>query len=212
MVIYNVTTTINQEIHGQWIHWMRQEHIPAVMATGKFLGAKMTKVLVEQEEGGHTYSVQYTVKDRATLEKYYQEDAPRLRKEAQTLFGGAAFSFRTELELVQEFQATYPTATHLLFTYGTLQEKEVQLGVFSRTLTGMDDELTHYQISKTKVSGQYPTLEFTNEKEHRIKGKVYVLAPTELERADRYEGEAYKRIQVTLASGKKAWAYIAPNH
>ncbi len=211
MYIYNVTTNIEMDIHDTWTQWMRQEHIPAVMATGKFLGAKMTKVLTEQEDGSHTYSVQYTVKDRATLQQYYQEDAPRLRKTAETLFGGAAFSFRTELAVVEEFQAVYPTATHLLFTYGTLQEKEVQLGVFSRTLLGMDDELSHYRISETKVSGLYPTLEYTNEGNDRIKGKVYTLAPKELERADWYEGEAYKRIQVTLASGKKAWAYMAIN-
>jgi gamma-glutamylcyclotransferase (GGCT)/AIG2-like uncharacterized protein YtfP len=212
MYIYNVTTTLEPEVHEEWVRWMKEEHIPAILNTQTFLSAKMSRVLLEGDNNGITYSVQFAVTDKDKLEKYYKLDAPSLRQEAHQRFGGKAFSFRTELEVVGEFMAAFPVATHLLFTYGTLQEREVQLGVFSRTMAGWDDVLTHYQISNTKVSGLYPTLEFTNNQKHSIQGKVYTLTPKELELADRYEGGGYNRIEVTLASGKKAWAYIAPNH
>ena len=165
MYIYNVTTNIEETAHDSWLQWMKETHIPQVLSTGKFLSAKFTKVLVEEDMGGYTYSVQYTVQ-RAT-------------------------------------------ATHFLFTYGTLQEREVQLGVFARPLNGFEDELPSYIISDQKIADLYPTLQHTGKAEDSIKGQVYTLSHQELQKADVYEGEAYERIEIQLASGKKAWAYIA---
>jgi len=59
--------------------WMQHKHIPEMLATGKFSSAKMARVLIEEEMGGVTYSVQYATDSRETLQKYYQEDAPTLR-------------------------------------------------------------------------------------------------------------------------------------
>jgi hypothetical protein len=52
--------------------------------------------------GGTTYSVQFTTDSKETLEKYYSEDAPRLREEGLLLFGDKMLAFRTELELISE--------------------------------------------------------------------------------------------------------------
>ena len=102
MLIYNVTTNIEVSAHDAWLRWMQETHIPDVLATGKFLNAKMSRVLVEEEMGGLTYSVQFTTVDRETLQKYYQEDAPRLRKDALKRFPNLFVSFRTELEVISE--------------------------------------------------------------------------------------------------------------
>lgn len=102
MYIYNVTTNIEESIHGNWLKWMKEIHIPDVLATGKFLSAKMAKVMIEEEMGGITYSVQFTSVDKETLEKYYEDDADRLRQDAIKLFAGRFVSFRTELEIVSE--------------------------------------------------------------------------------------------------------------
>ncbi len=211
MLIYNVTTNIEESIHEKWVKWMKEKHIQDVLKTGKFLNAKMSRVLVEEELGGVTYSVQFSVANKALLEQYYKDDAPRLRQEANTLFAGRFVSFRTELEVIDEQYVMHPSATHLLFTYGTLQEKEVQLAVFSRLLTGVDDILEQYKIAVQKVANRYPTLEYTGTNQNKLTGKVYTISPEELDQADRYEGEAYKRIEVTLVSGNKAWVYTSKN-
>ncbi|MFS4493145.1 DUF4286 family protein [Maribacter sp. 2308TA10-17] len=102
MYIYNVTINIEESVHDQWLLWMRETHIPDMLATGKFSKAKMCKVLVEEEMGGLTYSVQYTTTDKKTLESYYIEDADRLRQDITKLFAGKFVAFRTELEIVSE--------------------------------------------------------------------------------------------------------------
>ena len=102
MIIYNVTINIHESVHDQWLSWMQQKHINEMLATGKFSSAKIVKVLIEEEMGGTTYSVQYTTDSKATLERYYDEDAPRMREEGQRLFGDKMLAFRTELELISE--------------------------------------------------------------------------------------------------------------
>lgn len=102
MIIYNVTINIHESVHDQWMQWMQEKHINDVLNTGKFTSARMVKVLVEEEMGGVTYSIQYTTDSKETLQRYYEDDAPRLREEGLRLFGDKMLAFRTELELVSE--------------------------------------------------------------------------------------------------------------
>ncbi len=62
----------------------------------------MVKVLVEEEMGGQTYSIQYCAENREQLQRYYTEDAPRLRAEGQALWGDKMLAFRTELEVISD--------------------------------------------------------------------------------------------------------------
>ena len=105
MIIYNVTSNVADCVHEQWLHWMQHEHIPEMIATGKFTKARLVKVLVEEEMGGTTYSVQFYSDSKATLNKYYEEDANRLRQHAGLHFGDNVVSFRTELEFISDHKA-----------------------------------------------------------------------------------------------------------
>tara|TARA_R110000787_G_scaffold17133_7_gene54084 strand:- start:5906 stop:6235 length:330 start_codon:yes stop_codon:yes gene_type:complete len=107
MYIYNVTINIDGSVHNEWLSWI-QIHIQDVLATGKFVSAKLTQVLVEEEMGGVTYSVQYTTNSREDLDEYYEVHAPELRNDGINKFADKMISFRTELKVVKEF---YPIST-----------------------------------------------------------------------------------------------------
>ena len=209
MIIYNVTINIDESVHDQWLTWMQETHIPEVMETGKFINAKMVKVLVEEEMGGLTYSIQYTAENRETLNKYYTEDADRMRKEVAKHFGDKFVAFRTELAVISEHQAPKLNATEYLFTYGTLQQEKIQLSVFSRTLSGFNDSLLGYKLSTEKVAGAYPVIQSSDKLTDFVNGQVYMCTNAEILEAHKYEGPAYKRIKVILNSGKNAWVYIS---
>ncbi len=102
MIIYNITINIHESVHDQWLNWMHQKHINDVLATGKFSSARLVKVLIEEEMGGITYSIQFATDSKETLQRYYDEDAPKLREEGLQLFGDKMLAFRTELEVVSE--------------------------------------------------------------------------------------------------------------
>ncbi len=101
MYIYNVTINVEESVHPQWLNWMKSEHIPDMLSTGKFTKALMTRVMVQEEMGGITYSVQYRVKNKQLLEEYYRDFAPALRKKSKA-FEGKFVAFRTEMEVVEE--------------------------------------------------------------------------------------------------------------
>ena len=107
MYIYNVTINIDESVHQEWLTWM-ETHIPEVLNTGRFLSAKLTQVLVDEEMGGVTYSVQYTAATREDLDDYYEFDADNLRNDGLKKFADKMIAFRTELKVINEF---YPTVT-----------------------------------------------------------------------------------------------------
>jgi len=101
MYIYNVTINVQEEIHDDWLNWMKTEHIPEMLDTGKFTKALMSRVMVNEEMGGITYSVQYTTESKEMLQRYLQEDAPTLRAKTKP-YEGKFVAFRTEMEIVSE--------------------------------------------------------------------------------------------------------------
>lgn len=106
MIIYNITANIEVSIHQEWLKWIKQ-HIPKVLATGKFEKATLTKVLVEEDMGGTTYSIQFRSYSREALDAYYREDAPKLRNEAKKKFADKMLTFRTELEVIDEYTVNF---------------------------------------------------------------------------------------------------------
>ena len=105
-----------------------------------------------------------------------------------------------------------------LFSYGTLQDEQVQLKTFGRTLTGEPDVLPGYREGRvpirrgalTTTSSEYHiNAEFTGQVSDSIGGMVFQVTAGELKHADEYEATAsYKRIRVEMKSGKQAWVYV----
>ena len=93
----------------------------------------------------------------------------------------------------------------LLFSYGTLQQEDVQLSTFGRRLQGRPDALPRFGQDSVM---QYTNVTFNGDERSRVPGMVFEVTDAELARADEYEEPAlYTRIMVTLASGIEAWVY-----
>ena len=101
-IIYNVTVSIDYAHSEEWLTWMKDTHIPDVMATGSFLDAKLSKILAE-ESGGSSYSIQYLCQDMATYDHYQKEFAPKLQQDHNLKFQGKFAAFRTLLEVQEIF-------------------------------------------------------------------------------------------------------------
>jgi hypothetical protein len=100
--------------------------------------------------------------------------------------------------------------TVLLFSYGRLQYKDVQIVAFGHQLTGRQDFLPGYIRTIADVEGgPYFNIEPSANSEDSVSGTLFEITERELASADRYEKDlAYQRIGVTLRSGVKAWAYL----
>ena len=103
MIIYNVTVNIEESVQKEWLAWMKKTHIPEVINTGMFVSAKMSKILVEEQMGGVTYSIQYSCESKSKLDQYQEKFAPKLQQEHTRKFQGKFVTFRTLLEVLSEF-------------------------------------------------------------------------------------------------------------
>ncbi len=92
----------------------------------------------------------------------------------------------------------------LLFSYGTLQEEDVQLSTFGRRLDGQRDELVGYERGTVG-----PHANVTAKEGSRVAGTVFEVTDGELARSDEYERVfSYERVEARMASGRTAWVYV----
>ncbi|MEP7117277.1 MAG: gamma-glutamylcyclotransferase family protein [Acidobacteriota bacterium] len=106
----------------------------------------------------------------------------------------------------------------LLFSYGTLQDRAVQIATFGRRLDGQAEVLPGYERGQVAIDQpevratgmtHYENAVFTGRPESRIEGMALEVSANELVAADGYEAPAaYTRAAVTLASGAAAWVYL----
>ena len=100
-ILYNVTVSVDPDIHEEWLNWMKETHIPEVLATGKFIDNRILRVH-GHEENGMTYAVQYTCSSRNELDDYFNRFAPALQAAHANKYGSKAVAFRTILEILHE--------------------------------------------------------------------------------------------------------------
>jgi len=106
-----------------------------------------------------------------------------------------------------------------LFSYGTLQQKEVQIANFGRELLGKKDMLQGYIVGEIEITDErvlresgkaiHPILRFTGNVADEVSGTVFEITDVELAQADDYEVDDYVRTLVKLQSGKECWIYAA---
>lgn len=99
MIIYNVTVKISHEKHDDWLSWMKEVHIPDVMATQIFTKNVFSRVVMEDEEGTN-YSVQYYCENMNKLQEYQEVHGAKLQQEHAKKFKDHYVAFRTLLEIV----------------------------------------------------------------------------------------------------------------
>lgn len=99
MIVYNITIKIIPGIEAEWVQWQKEEHIPDVMASGLFTDYRFFRLL-QDEEDGLTYIVQYFASNLENYTRYINETAPLLREKALARWGNRFIAFRTVMEQV----------------------------------------------------------------------------------------------------------------
>ncbi|WP_149242085.1 DUF4286 family protein [Dyadobacter sp. 32] len=100
MIIFNITVNVSYKAEKEWLNYMKQVHIPEIIATGLPTEHKLLRLLTEIENEGSTYTSQFsfrTMEDFLAYQTGYQAD---LQEKHHTRFNGEYVSFRTLLEEV----------------------------------------------------------------------------------------------------------------
>lgn len=99
-IVYNVTNKVSHLIHREWLKWMQEHHIPAVLATGCFIKASVLRLKDVDDSEGPTYAIQYYAASETDYERYLSNFATALRQETIDKWGDQFIAFRTLMEIV----------------------------------------------------------------------------------------------------------------
>ena len=109
--------------------------------------------------------------------------------------------------------------TFALFSYGTLQQSEVQQATFGRLLDGEPDVLQGYTLSLIAIRDSdivatcglthHRNIVPTGRAEDEVPGMMLLVTAAELLAADAYEEPSdYRRMRVILKSRREGFVYI----
>ena len=100
MFIYNVTIKVQEPIHEGWLQWLKEEHVPEVLATGCFTNATIVRLLEVDDSEGPTYAIQYNAESKALYNRYIENFAGILRQKSFDKWGDQFMGFRSLMQVI----------------------------------------------------------------------------------------------------------------
>lgn len=98
MIIYEITATAHADLVEDYEKYMRERHIPDLLETGWFRGAKFTR------SSENRYRIQYEAHDQKALDEYLNADAARLREDFLAHFPEGIELTRENWEVLQIYK------------------------------------------------------------------------------------------------------------
>ncbi len=100
MLLYNVTVGIDKEIEKEWIAWIKQYYIPAVLETGFFTNSKLYRVTTHDDETSVSYSIQLFTDKIENVVQYLDQQTKGIIEAHRLKFKDRHVVFNTLLEEV----------------------------------------------------------------------------------------------------------------
>ena len=101
MVIYSVTVRIKKEVEEEWLQWMKETHIPAVLSTKYFVNCEMFKVLIpEVGESVAMYKMKYFTDTFENYLDYQKNNAAKLQASHNNKYQGKFTASREVMEYI----------------------------------------------------------------------------------------------------------------
>ncbi|WP_374950534.1 DUF4286 family protein [Mucilaginibacter sp.] len=99
MIIYNDTYILEDSVEQEWLTWMKNVQIPAIMATGCFTSYQILSIIDSPNEGV-TYCVQYNADSLESFNDYYTQHLFDFQSQHQERFNERFVMFNTLMKKV----------------------------------------------------------------------------------------------------------------
>ena len=80
---------------------MLDQHMPEMIRTGCFTGAKLLRLLEIDEKDGPTYAAQYFADSRSDYDRYIEDHSTTVRQKYFDTWGDRFVAFRSLMQIVQ---------------------------------------------------------------------------------------------------------------
>lgn len=100
MLIYNVTSKVDQRVHATWLKWMENDYLPAQMATKLVVNYQLTRLLNVDDSQGPTYALLLSFNKREDYKSYQIKYLKGFEKAVKEKWGDNVLSFASTLDVV----------------------------------------------------------------------------------------------------------------
>lgn len=99
MIIYSISYHVNEAIAEEWIHWLKEVHLPRVMMSERFFRHTLQELLEPLPlDGVRTFNLQLYTLELNHLHTYWDEDAEILDGAMIERFGEQLSYFETVMQ------------------------------------------------------------------------------------------------------------------
>lgn len=101
MYIYNITFNIDESIQKEWLEWIKDSFIPEMLLDETITKFVLSQIMVSEEMGGITYSLQFSVTTAQNLEELLKKDPKNIPFQSQR-FSEKQVYFSTGMKVIAE--------------------------------------------------------------------------------------------------------------
>lgn len=98
MLIFNTTLHVEDEVHEEFISFLKTFYIPQAVENALLNQPSLAKIERQHEENGVSYALQFKTKDIDTLNEWAEKTGENLSFEMNKRFGTKVGGFVTLLE------------------------------------------------------------------------------------------------------------------
>jgi len=98
MLIFNTTFHTDNDVHDEYLNYMRQVYIPQSLDSGFLLEPRLARIHAQHEQSGISYSLQFKVKNIDTLNFWLSNGGNNLHEKMVIKFGNKVAGFVTVME------------------------------------------------------------------------------------------------------------------
>lgn len=100
MVILNTTYSVRTNLQDKWIEWMRSDFFPFLDSTGMVTQKVFSRVMVGEQGGSFSYSLQLHMESALDYQKFEQTYLPQCEAKLIKEFGTEVLAFTTLLKVL----------------------------------------------------------------------------------------------------------------
>lgn len=100
MLIYNTTFQVDDDVHDNFLIWVKECCIPQVLSQGILKSPRLCRILSHREEGT-AYSLQWEVENSGLLHQWHLKQGVSLHEEIRKIFQDKVVGFPTLMEVIE---------------------------------------------------------------------------------------------------------------
>lgn len=100
MLIYNTSYHFEETLEQNFIIWLKEVHVPAVLEEGTLKNPRICKILSHQQDGDVSYTLQWEVENSTVLHRWHIKQGDFAVNEIKKIFDDKVMFFETLMRVI----------------------------------------------------------------------------------------------------------------